>query len=70
MSVCEVNKNKACGMVLWMLKELWINTGKKLFITDECNVMIDGERRAHVWRIASEKWDLPRIAPPAGRRLD
>lgn len=53
-----------------MLKELWINTGKKLFITDECNVMIDGERRAHVGRIASEKWDLPRIAPPAGRRLD
>lgn len=42
----------------------------KMLKTDECKVMIDGERRVYVRRNAGEEWDTPCIAPPVGRRLD
>lgn len=51
-------------------RKLWMTPEKKIIFTDECKVMIDGERRVCVWRKAGEEWDPPCIARPAGRRLD
>lgn len=70
MRVREVNKTKRVKWCKEAKKRTVDDHWKKVIFTDECKVMIDGERRVYVWRKAGEEWDPPCIAPHAGRRLD
>jgi hypothetical protein len=70
MRVRKVNKTKRVKWCKEAKKKTVDDYWKRVIFTDECKVMIDGERRVAVWRKFGEEWDPPCIAPPAGRRLD